>query len=84
MESRVLKVRLGVEVILDIETLAKYSGKGVWREVELESFTADRYEEELKRTWAWNTKWRVTRDGIRILVINKPYYTHRRKRLRLE
>ena len=79
MESRVVKVRLGSEVTLDIEALTEYSasgGKGVCREMVLVDDTAARYEEELRnwarRTWAARSRnWRVTRDEVRILV--KPY-----------
>ena len=54
MESGVEKVELRDEVILDMETLAEYSGQGVCREVKCYGDTAARSKDELM-TWARST-----------------------------
>ena len=61
MESGVEEVRLGIEVTLDMEALAEYSGQGVCMEVTLLGDTADRYRKELV-TWARSRNWRVDAD----------------------
>ena len=61
IESGVEEVRLGIEVTLDIEALAEYSGQGVCMKVTLDSDTADRYRKELV-TWARTRNWRVDTD----------------------
>ena len=59
MESGVETVVLSDEVTLDMEALAKYSGQGVCRQVEIEvnTDTAARYREDLL-TWARSRNWR--------------------------
>ena len=72
MESGVWRVSLESEVTLDIETLTEYSGQGVCRELRLYYDTADRYKEELKRTWARNINWKVAwEDELMFRIIKK-------------